>query len=278
MRFNNTAGMIQRLSAHAFLIIVGVFFLSPFLWMLSTSLKANNELFMWPPKWIPSTFQWSNFPDALDYIPFFTYLSNTLTIAVLATIGVVLSCPLVAYSLARIHWKGAKPLFALTLMVMMLPYQVTMIPIFIVFKNLGLVGSNIPLWLPMFFGAPFFIFLLRQFYLGLPKELEDAARIDGASEFRIYWQIMLPLCRPALLAVALFQFMNSWTDYQGPLIYLSEEAQYTLMLGIQGFKSQHGGEWQMMMATLVMITLPVIILYFVVQKTFIQGITLSGIK
>jgi len=162
--------------------------------------------------------------------------------------------------------------------VMMLPYQVTMIPIFIAFKNFGWVGTNIPLWLPAFFGAPFYIFLLRQFFMGLPKELEDAARIDGASELRIYGQIMLPLCRPALLTIALFQFMGSWTDYQGPLIYLSEESQYTLMLGMQAFKSQHGAEWQMMMATLVMITLPIILLYFLVQRAFIRGITFSGIK
>jgi multiple sugar transport system permease protein len=271
-------GIVRRVCVHAFLIVVGAFFLSPFLWMISTSLKPNNELFLWPPKWIPSVLEWSNYPAAIDYIPFFKYLSNTLTIAGLATLGVLFSCPLVAYSLARISWKGAKPLFAITLIVMMLPYQVTMIPIFIAFKKFGWVGTNIPLWLPAFFGAPFFIFLLRQFFLGLPKELEDAARIDGASELRIYWQIMLPLCRPALLTIALFQFMGSWTDYQGPLIYLSDESQYTLMLGMQAFKSQHGAEWQMMMAALVMITLPIIILYFLVQKAFIRGITFSGIK
>jgi multiple sugar transport system permease protein len=278
MNGSQTAGRLQRVSTHLFLIILGAFFLSPFIWMLSTSLKANNELFLWPPKWIPSVMQWNNYPEAINYIPFFTYLSNTLTIAGLATLGVLFSCPLVAYSLARIPWRGAKPLFAVTLMVMMMPYQVTMIPIFIAFKNFGWVGTNIPLWLPAFFGAPFFIFLLRQFFMGLPKELEDAARIDGAAELRIYWQIMLPLCKPALLTIALFQFMGSWTDYQGPLIYLSEETQYTLMLGMQAFKSQHGAEWQMMMATLVMITLPIIIIYFLVQKAFIRGITFSGIK
>jgi multiple sugar transport system permease protein len=271
-------GTVQKVVVHVLLIVVGACFLSPFLWMISTSLKANSELFLWPPVWIPSVMEWSNYPKALDYIPFFKYLSNTLIIAGLSTLAVLFSCPLVAYSIARIPWKGAKLLFAVTLMVMMLPYQVTMIPIFIAFTKFGWVGTNIPLWLPAFFGAPFFIFLLRQFFMGLPKELEDAARIDGASELRIYWQIMLPLCRPALLTIALFQFMGSWTDYQGPLIYLSDENQYTLMLGIQAFKSQHGAEWQMMMATLVMITLPIIVLYFIVQKAFIRGITFSGIK
>jgi multiple sugar transport system permease protein len=269
---------VRKAFIHAVLIVAGAFFLSPFLWMVSTSLKVNSELFQWPPVWIPRTLAWSNYPDAINYIPFFKYLWNTLTIAGLATVAVLCSCPLVAYSLARIPWRGARPLFAVTLLVMMLPYQVTMIPIFITFKQFGWVGTNIPLWLPAFFGAPFFVFLLRQFFLGLPKELEDAARIDGASELRIYWQIMLPLCRPALLTIALFQFMGSWTDYQGPLIYLSDESQYTLMLGIQGFKSQHSAEWQMMMATLVMITFPIIVLYFLVQKAFIRGITFSGIK
>lgn len=264
--------------AHIFLIGVGAFFLSPFLWMVSTSLKADDELFLWPPKWIPSTIVWSNYPDAIEYIPFFTYLGNSLLIALLATAGVLVSCPIVGYSLARIPWRGSKALFAATLAVMMIPGQVTMIPIFITFKQLGWVNTNIPLWLPAFFGAPFYIFLLRQFFMGLPKELEDAARIDGAGEFRIYAGIMLPLCRPALLTVALFQFMGNWTDYQGPLIYLSEESQYTMMLGVAAFRLQHGAEWQMMMATLVMITVPVILLYFFVQKAFIRGITFTGIK
>ncbi|MBO7742836.1 carbohydrate ABC transporter permease [Paenibacillus sp. MWE-103] len=270
--------IIKNAATHVFLVVFGLFFLSPFLWIISTSLKPDEELFLWPPKWIPSTLMWSNFPDAISYFPFWHYLGNTMTITALATLGVLFSCPIVAYSLARIPWKGSKPLFGLTLIVMMLPYQVTMIPIFIVFKNLGWVGTNVPLWLPAFFGAPFYIFLLRQFFMGLPKELEDAGRIDGASEMRIYAQVMLPLCKPALLTVALFQVIGSWTDYQGPLIYLSDEAQYTLMLGLSSFKTQHGAEWQMMMATSAMITLPVIILYFVVQKAFIRGITFSGIK
>lgn len=278
MKSSHSIKRIQNACAHTFLILVGLFFLLPFIWMVSTSLKPDNELFLWPPKWIPSTLVWSNYPDSVNYVPFFTYLGNTLTISVLATLGVLFACPLAAYGIARIPWKGAKPLFAITLVVMMVPYQVTMIPIFILFKNFGWVGTNIPLWLPAFFGAPFYIFLLRQFFMGLPKELEDAARIDGAPELLIYWKIMLPLCKPALLTIALFQFMGSWTDYQGPLIYLSDESQYTIMLGLQAFKTQHGAEWQMLMAASVIVILPIIILYFLVQKSFIQGITFSGIK
>lgn len=278
MKSPNSIKWIQSISSHAFLILFGLFFLLPFIWMLSTSLKPDDELFLWPPIWLPSILVWSNYPDAVNYVPFLMYLKNTMVITGLATLGILFSCPLVAYGIARIPWKGAKPLFAITLIVMMLPYQVTMIPIFIVYKNLGWVGTSVPLWLPAFFGAPFFIFLLRQFFMGLPKELESAARIDGASELRIYWQIMLPLCKPALLTIALFQFMGSWTDYQGPLIYLSDEAQYTIMLGLQAFRTQHGAEWQMLMAASVLVTLPIIILYFLVQKAFIRGITFSGIK
>ncbi|WP_325176588.1 carbohydrate ABC transporter permease [Paenibacillus alkalitolerans] len=278
MRSYKTVTTARNTSAHLFLTAFGLFFLLPFIWMLSTSLKPDSELFLWPPVWFPSELVWSNYPDSVNYVPFFMYLKNTMVITGLATAGVLFSCPLVAYGIARIPWKGAKPLFVITLLVMMLPYQVTMIPIFIVFKNFGWVGTNIPLWLPAFFGAPFFIFLLRQFFMGLPKELEDAARIDGASELRIYLQIMLPLCKPALLTIALFQFMGSWTDYQGPLIYLNDEVQYTIMLGLQAFKTQHGAEWQMLMAASVLITLPIIVLYFLVQKAFIRGITFSGIK
>ena len=278
MYISTTIRRIQLALAYAFLSCAGFFFLTPFLWMLSTALKPDEELFAWPPVWIPSKLMWNHFPEALTYVPFFQYFTNTIIITALAVIGVLFSCPLVSYGIARIPWRGAKVLFILTLMVMMLPYQVTMIPIFIVFKNLGWVGTNIPLWLPAFFGAPFYIFLLRQFFLGLPKELEDAARIDGASEFRIYWQIMLPLTKPALLTIALFQFMGSWTDYQGPLIYLSDESQYTIMLGLQAFRTQHGAEWQMLMAASLVVTLPVMILYFLVQRVFIQGITFSGLK
>jgi multiple sugar transport system permease protein len=165
-----------------------------------------------------------------------------------------------------------------TIAVMMIPGQVTMIPLFILFEKLGWVGSPLPLIVPVFFGVPFYIFLLRQFFLGLPDTLMDAARIDGAGEFRIYWQIMLPLAKPAVLAVGLFQFMGSWTDFLGPLLYLTDETSYTLSLGLQQFQSQRGTEWGLMMAVSTLMTLPIIILFFFLQKTFIKGITFSGIK
>ncbi|KEZ50298.1 carbohydrate ABC transporter permease [Metabacillus indicus] len=268
----------KSIFAHTVLIIMSVFFLVPFIWMLSTSLKDQTQIFTFPPEWLPSPLKWSNYADAIKYIPFFTYLKNTVVITVFSTIGAVITCPLVAYGFAKLKFKGSNVLFIITIAVMMIPGQVTMIPLFILFEKLGWVGSPLPLIVPVFFGVPFYIFLLRQFFLGLPDTLMDAARIDGAGEFRIYWQIMLPLAKPAVLAVGLFQFMGSWTDFLGPLLYLTDEASYTLSLGLQQFQSQRGTEWGLMMAVSTLMTLPIILLFFFLQKTFIKGITFSGIK
>ncbi|MCF6410191.1 carbohydrate ABC transporter permease [Pseudalkalibacillus salsuginis] len=269
---------LQKGFSHVGLIIASAFFIVPFIWMVSTSLKPLTQVFSFPPEWIPKPFQWSNYLDAMEYIPFFTYLDNTMVITLLSTFGVVLSCPLVAYSFAKLEWKGRNVLFFITIAVMMIPGQVTMIPLFLIFNKIGWVGTNLPLIVPSFFGVPFYIFLLRQFFLGLPDTLRDAAKIDGASEFRIYWQIMLPLAKPAVLAVGLFQFMASWTDFIGPLLYLTDETQYTLSLGLQQFQTQMGTEWGLMMAVSTMMTVPIIILFFFLQKTFIKGIKFSGIK
>ncbi len=269
---------ITRLLAHFTLIIASCFFIIPFIWMVSTSLKPLTQVFTFPPEWIPKPFMWSNYLDAMNYIPFFTYLKNTIIITVFSTVGAVISCPLVAYSFAKLKWPGRNALFIITIGVMMIPGQVTMIPLFLLFEKLGMVGTPYPLIIPAFFGVPFYIFLLRQFFMGLPDSLREAAKIDGASEFRIYLQIMLPLAKPAILAVGLFQFMASWTDFIGPLLYLTDSVQYTLSLGLQQFQSQKGSEWGLMMAVSTMMTVPIIILFFFLQKTFIKGITFSGIK
>jgi multiple sugar transport system permease protein len=246
--------------------------------MLSTSLKPSTELFLVPPNWIPYDFEWKNYSNATQYIPLFTYLKNTGVITVLSTLGAILSCPLVAYSLAKLEWKGRNVLFVLTMAVMMIPVQVTMIPLFIFFHKIGWVGTPLPLIIPSFFGVPFYIFLLRQFFMGLPNQLIDSARIDGANEFRIYLRIMLPLAKPAVLAVGLFQFISSWMDFIGPLLYLTDSSQYTLSIGLQQFQNRMGTEWGMMMAVAVMMTLPIMVLFFFMQKTFIQGVTFTGIK
>jgi multiple sugar transport system permease protein len=268
----------KRFLAHVVLISMGIFFMAPFFWMLSTSLKPLTQVFIYPPEWIPRPFQWSNYLDAMTYIPFWTYWNNTLFIALTSTIGVIFSCPIVGYSIARLQWAGKNALFIMTIAVMMIPGQVTMVPLFLIFRELGWLGTPLPLIVPHFFGVPFYIFLMRQFFMQIPKDLEDAARIDGASEWKIYWRIMLPLAMPAALTTGLFQFMSSWTDFMGPLLYLKDQNQYTLSLGLQQFQSELGTEWTMLMAVSVMMTLPMIVLFFFLQKRFIQGISFSGVK
>lgn len=269
---------LQHLLIHLALIPAAFVFLLPFLWMISTSLKPDTQFYEYPPVWIPSPFMWSNYPDAVSYISFFLYLRNTITIAVLATIGVLISSSLVAYSLARIPWPGRNVLFILTVATLMLPFQVTLIPLFIVFKNFGWINSFLPLIVPHWFGGALYIFLLRQFFMTIPMELSEAARIDGARELRIYASVILPLAKPALATVAIFEFIARWRDYLGPLIYLSDQKLYTLSLGIYEYRSQYGAEWGLLMAASVLITLPIILLFFFLQKTFVQGIALTGIK
>lgn len=269
---------LSTLLTYFLLIGFGFLFLIPFLWMVSTSLKPATQLFVDPPVWIPKPLQWSNYYEAITTVSFFTYLKNTLIVASCATIGVILSCPLAGYSLGRLQWRGRDTLLIITLAIMMIPGQVTMVPLFIVFSKLHLVGTYYPLILPAFFGVPFFIFLMRQFFKQLPKSLEDAARIDGCSEIRIYTHVMLPLCQPAILTIALFQFMHSWNDFVGPLIYLSDERFYTLQLGLQQFKQAYNTQWSQLMAASVLVAVPIILFYFFVQRSFIQGITLGGVK
>lgn len=270
--------LIQQVISHAFLAVGSILFILPFVWMVSTSLKPDAQIFVFPPVWIPHPFMWGNYPKAVNFIPFFTYLKNTFYLCVMCVIGTTLSCSLVAYSFSRIRWHGRNVLFIVLLSTLMIPYQIIMIPLFIIFRNIGWVGTFKPLWVWTFFGVPFFVFLLRQFFMTIPQELSDAAKIDGASELEIFARIILPLSKPALAVVVLFTFMNTWHDFLGPLIYLSDESKYTLSLGLQQFQSQHGAEWSMLMATSTLITIPIIILFFFTQKTFIQGISLTGVK
>jgi len=269
---------IRGIVIHILLIPAAFMFLLPFLWMLSTALKPDTQLYAYPPIWIPNPIQWSNFPKTVTFVPFFLYLRNTLIISISSMIGVVISSALAAYSLARIHWPGRQLLFLITIATLMLPSQVTLIPVFLVFKNLGWVGDFRPLILPQFFGFAYYIFLMRQFFSSIPMELSEAAYIDGANEFRIFWSVVLPLAKPALATVAVFQFIRSWTDYINPLIYLNDQSLYTLQLGLQQYSSQYGREWGLLMAAAVLISLPPIIIFFLTQRTFVQGVTLTGIK
>jgi multiple sugar transport system permease protein len=271
-------GNVRHFFTYVFLIVAGAFFAMPFLWMLSTSVKPDTEIFLIPPQWIPSQLIWENYPKAINYIPFFLYMRNTLFITVMASLGILISTPPVAYSFSHIPWPGRNVVFILVLATMMLPYQVTMIPVYIVFKNLGWVGTFYPMWVPAFFSHAFSIFLLRQFFMTIPQELGDAGRIDGASEFTIFLRIILPLSKPALSTIVLFQFMNSWNDFLTPLIYLRQESMYTMSLGLQQFTSLHGLEWSLLMAASLMFAAPIIIIFFLAQSFFIEGISMTGIK
>ncbi len=270
--------LVKRVITHVVLIAFSVVFIIPFLWLLSTSFKVDTQIFRYPPVWLPQPFTSSQYYLAVTTIPFFVYLRTTVLYCVGSVAGVLFSCPLVAYGLARIRWPGRNVLFLLTIGLLLLPYQVTLVPLFIIFRTLGWVGTFLPLIVPHFFGNAFFIFLMRQFMMTIPMELSDAAKIDGAGEFRIYWSVIMPLLRPALATVGLFQFQGAWNDFLGPLIYLTDQASYTISLGLQQYNTEHGTEWGQLMAASVLLTLPIIVLFFFAQRTFIQGITLTGIK
>ncbi len=271
--------LVGKAIVYALLLAGAVAFLFPLLWMIATSLKPAAETMQSPPTLIPSAILWSNYADATSAIPFWRYTLNTLIVCVLSVVGMVTSSVLVAYGFSRMEWKGRDALFVVVLGTMVIPFPVIMVPLFVVFSELGWVGTLKPLWAPTFCAAAFNIFLLRQFFRSIPKDLSDAARIDGCSEWGILWRVIVPLSRSAILVVALFQFIASWNDFLGPLIYLTRQETFTLSLGLQFFQSQHGGtEWNLLMAAATMMTAPIIILYFFTQKSFIEGITLGGIK
>lgn len=224
-----------------------------------------------------SRFPWTQKGTIGRTITFVTYLSNTLLVAVLGVIGTVLSSALVAYGLSRVRWKGREVLFNVTLSTMMVPFPVLMIPLYSVFRAMGWLGTLLPLWVPAFFGSAFNIFLLRQFFLTIPSELSEAARIDGCSELQIFWRVILPLARPALSVVALFHFLFVWNDFLGPLVFLTQPETFTMALGLQQYQSQNGGsEPHLLMAASSLLLLPIVVLFFFAQKTFIQGISTTG--
>ena len=267
----------------AFSLIVlslgGILFLLPFLWMVSTSLKSPEEVLRFPPTWIPETVRWDNYSIALSKMDFWTQLRNTLIIVYANLVGQLFSASLVAFGFARLKFPGRDALFFLMLSTMMLPGVATLIPIYILYKNLGWIDTFLPLTLPAFFGGgAFFIFLLRQFFLTLPKEMEEAARIDGASSWDVFWRIFLPLSKPALATVAIFSFMAHWNDFVGPLIYLRSPRNYTLALGLQTFQGLYSTDYQYLMAASIVVVSPVILLFFLAQRYFVQGIVLTGMK
>lgn len=260
------------------LITISLCFSLPFVWMMSSSLKDIGQIFKFPPSLFPNPVVVKNYQDAVTFIPFLRYLGNTMIICLGCIIGNLFSATLVAYSFGVLRWKGRDSFFKILIATMLLPPQVTMIPVFIIYRYLGCVDSYVPLILPSFLGAPFFIFLLRQFFLGIPDELIEAARIDGCSEWGIYSKIIVPLALPALATVVLFSFIWAWTDFLTPLIYLQDQMKFTLSLGLQQFQESHSVEWGMLMAASTLITVPIVLLFFFTQKTFVQGIVTTGLK
>jgi multiple sugar transport system permease protein len=269
---------LTRLAPMVILIVLAVVYLAPFVWMISTSLKTIAQSIASPPVIIPDPIVFKPYVDALTKMNYPLAFGNTLLYAVPAVIGTVISCSLVAYGFALIRWRGRNALFLVVLATMMLPSQVTLIPLYVIYAKLGWINTYLPLLVPTFLGSPFFIFLLRQFFLGMPKELMDAARLDGASELRILVTIVAPLSAPALITVAILTFIDKWNDFYGPLIYLQKPELQPLSLAVQIFQTQHGTDWPLLMAASVLVAAPLVVLYFVAQRKFIEGITLTGLK
>jgi len=338
----------RKVTLHLILLTGAAIFVVPFAWLLTTSLKEEDQIFKYPPVWMPtrqveieldgrqyklSTMQiggqtanvaelaefedgrkrvrvlagspdagktlvveraalakirkfalkWENYTEALEFLPEETrkgllYLWNTVYITLLSILGTLLSSSLVAYSFARLRWPGRDVLFLVLLATMMLPAAVTMIPVYLIFRSLGWIDTLRPLWIPTFFGGAFGVFLLRQFFMTIPTDLEDAAKIDGCSHFGIYWRIMLPLIKPALAALTIMTFMASWNNFMGPLIYINSPEKMTLAYGLQLFQSAYSAEYALLMAASTLVMLPVLLVFFFTQRYFIQGITLTGIK
>jgi multiple sugar transport system permease protein len=263
---------------HLALIACSAVVLMPLLYQLSTSLKEAGDVFLFPPQWIPNPIRWQNYADAITAIPFFTYLGNTVLITALSIVGKVLSVTLVAFAFSRLQWWGRDTLFFVMLATLMLPPHVTLIPQFILFRQLGWINTFLPLIVPEFFGGPFLTFLVRQFFLTIPRDLDDAARIDGCSSFGVYWRIIMPLSWPAILMVVIMVFNNTWNDFLHPLIYLQSQDKFTLALGLRFFQGEASTSWNLLMAASLLTMLPVIVLFFAAQRYFLQGIVFTGVK
>jgi multiple sugar transport system permease protein len=278
-----TTRRASHLAIYAALVPLALVFAFPFFWTLASSLKAPYEILTYPPTLFPAVPQFQNYARVFANSPFAQWIFNTVWVVALGTLGVVLSSSLVAYSFARFRYRGRDFIFLLTLATLMLPAQVTLIPQYILWSKLGFANTLYPLWLPQWFGGgAFYIFLMRQFIMTIPRELDEAATIDGAGRFRIFWMILLPLCIPALATITIISFIANWDDYLTPLIYLNSQEMYTLALGLSFFRNypESGGlpQQHLLMAATVMTTLPPIILFFAAQRYFVQGIVLSGLK
>lgn len=269
-----TAGSLPK---HAVLIVVSVLLGFPLLWMVLTSLKTNPQSLAVPAVWWPHPFEWKNYPQFLSAVPFYRFFLNTLMYAAVTIVGVCISSSLVAYGFSRLRWRGRDVVFQVMVSTLLIPFFATLIPLFVVYKNLHWVGWYLPLMIPTFLGSSVFsTFLLRQFFMTIPEALSDAARVDGANEFYIYSRIILPMTKPAMATVILFQFIYCWNDYIGPLIYINNQVWYPLSLGLYQVLGTYTTNWPWVMAAATAATAPIIILFFFTQRTFIQGIAIQG--
>jgi multiple sugar transport system permease protein len=282
----------QQVVPRIALFLVCALFLLPFYWMVVTALKTREELLLYPPTLWPAELAWSNFREAVEYIPFFRYLFNTSAITFLTIVGSVISNPIIAYGFSRIEWPGRDKVFYIVLATVFIPFPVLIVALFDIFANTprpvfnGLdvswegnwINTYMPLVAPMFFGNAFWIFLMRQFMMQIPFEISDAARIDGASEFRIFSQIVLPQALPAIGVISIFAGLHAWNDFLGPLIFLQDETMYTLAVGLTFFQSQHQLQYSLLMAASTLVVLPVVALFLLFQRTFVEGISLGSLK
>ncbi|MDO5377901.1 MAG: carbohydrate ABC transporter permease [Clostridia bacterium] len=269
---------IAMLFKYALIAVLCVIFLSPFVVMITTSFKSNSDAFTLPVKILPRTVVLTNFSEATSKIPYFLYYRNTIFITVLSVLGQVLVTPMIAYSLSKIRWKGAPFISGLLMATMMIPHAVTMIPVYKIWSTLRLTNTYAPLILPCFFGSSFNIIIVRQFFNGLPNSLFEAAKIDGANELQRYYMIALPLSKPALTTIGIYAFLNAWSDYMNPLIYINKQEKYTLSLGLQSYMSQFAINWPHLMAAATLFVIPVVIFFAIFQRNFVEGVATTGMK
>jgi multiple sugar transport system permease protein len=270
--------IVQDLIWYIVLSFFGVVLALPLVWLVSTSLKTGPQTFAIPPQWIPDPVVWENYPQAFQAVPFHRYFWNTFQIVILATLGTLVTSSMTAYAFARLRFPYRGFLFLLVLSTIMLPSIVTLIPTFIVFRYLKWINTLLPLIVPYWLGgSAFFIFLFRQFFMTIPHELDEAARMDGASNYRIYWNIILPLSKPILATVTVFSFINHWNSFFEPLIYLQNPSKWTMAIGLLGFKDLYSTSWNLMMAASTAMILPLLVLFFFAQRYFVSGIQMSGI-
>ena len=268
----------RRLSIYIALVVLSLVFLVPLLWIVTTSFKEQGQVFVYPPQWLPDPWRWDNYPEAMQRAPLWTWLANTAIITVLSTAGNVIASSMVAFGFARIRFPGRDKLFILMLSTMMLPPIVTLIPRFILFKEIGWIDTFLPFIVPAWLGGGAYnIFLVRQYYLTLPVDLDEAAKIDGASNWRVWWNILMPLSYPVLIAVAIFSFVAHWNDFLDPLIFLGRENLKTLSIGLRAFINPYDASWHITMAASMWLIVPMITVFFVGQRYFIKGVSMTGI-